>query len=637
MSQLEVVVDADHESKLRSGWVLYHNEEGFPYFFNENSGESEWARVTDESYYYVYGYAQGEEGPDKGLPQAEDSGDSDEEGNADDDEEGELDGDIGDSGSDSSDESEDSNAGEGYEDRKRRLLARRVQDALLEKQFKEYLASEQGQEAAEEEVYQVERRVRRRAGKKARTEEREYVRQLVVSKKTDGEIPQGAGAASSSSVSAPALLARLGLLGPRLSRQADAAFVRIAAVPTQWAASALSWMTGAPADAGAVGAQRAGRHRRGGRSGAGGTGASKYDDFNRETKHRGAGAADAEVGAGAGAGAAAGVGMVPASGYSYSSDDLAESSDDDVSLSSDDSDIQEVDKPLFADLPPWLSVAAATALLHRLLRNVGLRPESLPTAVGAATESASAVRRAATFLGWVAAAAVQGGVRLLADGAGFLFEQASPMTEEQGRYRDQGVGIGSRSRGSQEGGGGGRSGRKEKGARRHRREGKERGTERAVEKARETDLADAPPHPEARKKPARSPGGASGASNSTSASASASSRPAMESPQKCANLPLPPSQTESQSQTQKQTNASTQQQHFPANMPPPAPIAAPTAATVASIAAPAAAPAAATVAPATAPTSPYAAPTAAMQGLHLSDRAGAETIQVAVATGDSDL
>lgn len=36
-----------HEQKVSDGWVLYYNEDGYPYYYNESTGESEWAEYEE--------------------------------------------------------------------------------------------------------------------------------------------------------------------------------------------------------------------------------------------------------------------------------------------------------------------------------------------------------------------------------------------------------------------------------------------------------------------------------------------------------------------------------------------------------------------------------------------------------------
>lgn len=45
---------AVHEAKIRDGWVLYYSEEGYPYYYNDSTGESEWAPYGEETANYAY-------------------------------------------------------------------------------------------------------------------------------------------------------------------------------------------------------------------------------------------------------------------------------------------------------------------------------------------------------------------------------------------------------------------------------------------------------------------------------------------------------------------------------------------------------------------------------------------------------
>jgi hypothetical protein len=38
---------------IREGWRLYYSDEGYPYYYNEVSGESEWALIAETSQNYA--------------------------------------------------------------------------------------------------------------------------------------------------------------------------------------------------------------------------------------------------------------------------------------------------------------------------------------------------------------------------------------------------------------------------------------------------------------------------------------------------------------------------------------------------------------------------------------------------------
>jgi len=148
------------------GWALYYSQEGYPYYHNEETGESEWAPYDGP----IEKVADGEEKEKVGSDtesEEEDSG--------------------SDSDSDSADISDDE------------ALSGLNIDKEMEAQFKAYLRTQEGKAAMEAEQERVKKVIERKQRQKEIDHEKDYVKGLLrakskeARKKNKGEVytPQG--------------------------------------------------------------------------------------------------------------------------------------------------------------------------------------------------------------------------------------------------------------------------------------------------------------------------------------------------------------------------------------------------------------------------------------------------------------
>lgn len=310
-----------YNAKIAAGWILYYTDEGYPYYYHPETQESEWAEYDDEgdnnwkeinTSNDEIGAVYTEEEVNNSQIYNEDSTeeDSDEE--------------VSDEGSDEDDSDdygsseEDEETVNGDEDNVLSKLSDDAFDRAMEAKFKAYLRTPAGQAAAEAELNRIGRRFEKRSNKRSRQQEKEYVRSLMERKKHDD-------------------------IAAQQRHQQQSFFSNVMQLTTQWLYPEMPvkknktkkkfheseiQSKNSRVDSVDQSSSHRGNHRR-------------YDDFNRETNHR----QNVSI-----------KGSDSPSRSHAASLSSSETSETD-SFSSEDSDVKQIDAPLFSEvsLPAWMS------------------------------------------------------------------------------------------------------------------------------------------------------------------------------------------------------------------------------------------------------------------------------------------
>ena len=178
-------VPAETPAAEDDGWRFYTSVEGYPYYYNEFTGQSVWAQLDEngqakslaESIRYVdqqnkkHELEEVEEDEEEDVEEEENEDDEEEEEDEEEDEDGD---------DEEDDEDEDEDLG---------VPNDLKFDEELEAKFRAYLRTPEGIAAVLEEQERIRKYAERKAEKEQRKQQRDYARKVHLTKKTDGTDP----------------------------------------------------------------------------------------------------------------------------------------------------------------------------------------------------------------------------------------------------------------------------------------------------------------------------------------------------------------------------------------------------------------------------------------------------------------